>query len=154
MLEEFKKFLLRGNVVDLAVGVVIGGAFGAIVKSLVDDLIMPVVGLATGGIDFKEKFVLLKVGKTAAAHYATMEEATKDGAVLLRYGVFFNTIISFIIIGTALFLIVRAVNKLHPAPAAVVDKKDCPHCGMSIPLKATRCPHCTSALDGVAAAKA
>jgi large conductance mechanosensitive channel len=152
MLKEFKAFIMRGNVIDLAIGVIIGIAFGAVVKSLVDDVIMPPIGLATGGIDFSNKFVVLKDGAIAAGPYASVAAAKAAGATTLNYGVFVNNIVSFLIIGFCAFLIVRAVNKLVHVPPAALKTKPCPYCAMDIPLAATRCPNCTSQLAGTAAA--
>jgi large conductance mechanosensitive channel len=145
MLKEFKAFAMRGNVLDLAVGIIIGGAFGTIVKSLVDDVIMPPIGLALGNVDFSNLFLLLKEGAKAAAPYSTLAEAQAAGAVTINYGLFVNSIITFLIIAFAVFLIVRAANRMKPqeAPAAP-STKGCPYCKMPIPLAATRCPQCTS----------
>ena len=152
MWKEFKAFVMRGNVLDLAVGVIIGGAFGAISKSLVDDVLMPPLGLVTGGVDFSDKFVVLKAGKTAAASYATPALAKADGAVTLNYGVFINSVITFLLVALAVFLLVRAVNRLYNQPAAPTpDTAPCPYCTMTVSRKATRCPHCTSALGALAA---
>jgi large conductance mechanosensitive channel len=151
MLDEFKKFILRGNVLDLAVGIIIGVAFGAIVKSLVDDIIMPPIGLALGNVDFSDLFILLKEGTKAPAPYATVAEAQAAGAVTLNYGLFINQIVSFLIVAFAVFLIVRVANRLQrPAPAAAPTTKDCPYCKLSIPLGALRCPNCTSDLGRAA----
>jgi large conductance mechanosensitive channel len=146
MLQEFKKFAMRGNVVDMAVGIIIGAAFGAIVKSLVDDLIMPPIGLLLGNVDFTNLFVVLKEGAVAAP-YASLDAAKKAGAVTLNYGVFINSLVSFTIVAFAVFMLVRTVNKLKTdeAPAAP-STKDCPRCFTAIPIPATRCPHCTSEL--------
>ena len=154
MLKDFKAFIMRGNVIDLAIGVIIGIAFGAVVKSLVDDVIMPPVGLATGGIDFSNKFVVLKEGATAAGPYASVAAAKAAGATTLNYGLFVNNVVSFLIIALCAFLLVRAVNKLlHPHGTPDVPKtKSCPYCAMDIPVTASRCPNCTSQLTGVAAA--
>lgn len=152
MLKEFKAFIMRGNVIDLAIGVIIGIAFGAVVKSLVDDVIMPPVGIATGGIDFSNKFVVLKDGATAAGPYASVAAAKAAGATTLNYGVFVNNVVSFLIIGFCAFLIVKAVNNLVQAQPAAPKTKPCPYCAMEIPLAATRCPNCTSQLSGAAAA--
>jgi large conductance mechanosensitive channel len=152
MLKEFKAFIMRGNVIDLAIGVIIGIAFGGVVKSLVDDVMMPPIGLATGGIDFSNKFVVLKDGAIAAGPYASVAAAKAAGATTLNYGVFVNNIVSFLIIGFCAFLIVRAVNKLVHVPPAALKTKPCPYCAMDIPLAATRCPNCTSQLAGTAAA--
>ena len=147
MFKDFKTFIMRGNVMDLAVGVIIGGAFGAIVKSLVDDIIMPPIGYLTGGADFNSHFVLLKAGTKAPPPYATPAAAKEAGAVTLNYGSFFGTILTFLIVAVAVYLLVRMVNKLHqkPAPAAP-NTKNCAFCATSIPLAATRCPNCTSQL--------
>ncbi len=146
MLKEFKEFALRGNVVDMAVGIIIGGAFGTIVSSLVANVLMPPIGLAMGGVDFSNLFVVLKEG-SAASPYATVASAQEAGAVTLNYGLFLNAVISFLIVALALFFVIRAMNALKkPAPAAAPTTKDCPRCAMGVPLKATRCPHCTSEL--------
>ncbi len=144
MWQDFKAFIMRGNVMDLAVAVVIGAAFGAIVKSLVDDIIMPPIGLALGHIDFSNLFVLLKEGSTPGP-YTSPAAAKAAGAVTLNYGAFINTIIAFLIVALSVFIIVRMVSKLYakPAPAAP-NTKPCPRCTMPIPLAATRCPNCTS----------
>ena len=144
MLKEFKTFILRGNVIDLAVGIVIGGAFGAIVASLVKDIIMPPIGLLLGKVNFTDLFLALDGGE-----YASLEAATTAGAPTLNYGLFINTIINFLIVGLAIFFIIRGINRLtakkEEAPAAPTVK-ECPHCATEIPIKATRCPHCTSQL--------
>jgi large conductance mechanosensitive channel len=146
MLKDFKEFAMRGNVVDLAVGIIIGGAFGTIVKSLVDDVIMPPVGLALGNVDFSDLFFMLKEGTKAAPPYSTLAEAQAAGAVTVNYGLFVNSIITFLIVAFAVFLLVRAINRVRPPAAAPVTTKDCPHCRMPIPVAATRCPQCTSEL--------
>jgi len=147
MFKEFKEFAMRGNVVDLAVGIIIGGAFGTIVKSLVDDVIMPPIGLALGNVDFSDLFLMLKDGAKAAPPYATLAEAQAAGAVTVNYGLFVNSVITFMIIAFAVFLLVRAINRMKPAQAAApVTTKDCPYCRMPIPVGATRCPECTSEL--------
>ena len=147
MLKEFKAFAMRGNVLDLAVGIIIGGAFGTIVKSLVDDVIMPPIGLALGNVDFSDLFFVLKPGAKAGPDYATLADAQAAGAVTVNYGLFVNSIITFLIIAFAVFLIVRAANRMRPAEAAAAPStKDCPYCRMAIPVAATRCPHCTSEL--------
>ncbi|MDJ0741305.1 MAG: large conductance mechanosensitive channel protein MscL [Gammaproteobacteria bacterium] len=146
MMEEFKKFAMRGNVVDMAVGIIIGGAFGTIVKSLVSDVIMPPVGLLMGGVDFSDLFLVLKDGATAAP-YATLEAAKEAGAVTLNLGLFINNVISFLIVAFAVFLLIKGMNTLQrqeEEPPAEPTDKDCPHCFTKIPIKATRCPHCTS----------
>lgn len=148
MLKEFKEFAMRGNVVDMAVGIIIGAAFGSIVKSLVDDVIMPPIGLLLGNVDFSNLFIVLKQGAVAGP-FATVAEAQKAGAVTLNYGVFANTIISFVIVAFAVFLLIRALNKLkrqEEAPPAEPTTKECPQCLSTIPIMATRCAHCTSEL--------
>ena len=147
MLKEFKAFAMRGNVIDLAVGIIIGGAFGTIVKSLVDDVIMPPIGLALGNVDFADLFMLLKAGAKSPPPYTTLAEAQAAGAVTLNYGVFVNAVITFLIVAFSVFLLVRAANRLQPqeAPAAPTAK-ECPYCRMAVPVAATRCPHCTSEL--------
>jgi large conductance mechanosensitive channel len=146
MFKEFKEFIMRGNVLDLAIAFIMGGAFGTIVKSLVDDVIMPPVGLALGNVDFSNLFVMLKEGAKAAPPYATLAEAKAAGAVTLNYGLFVNTIISFLIVALAVFLLVRMANRVMPKQAAPVTTKDCPYCKMAIPAGAVRCPECTSEL--------
>ena len=149
MMGEFKKFAMRGNVVDMAVGIIIGGAFGTIVKSLVADVIMPPVGLLLGGVDFSDLFVTLKEGATAGP-YATLAAAQEAGAVTISYGVFMNSVISFLIVAFAVFLLIRGINKLQAEeeePPAEPTTKECGHCFSEIPIKATRCPHCTSELS-------
>ena len=148
MLKEFREFAMRGNVVDMAVGIIIGAAFGTIVKSLVADIIMPPIGLLLGNVDFSNLFTVLREG-TAAGPYASLADAQKAGAVTINYGVFVNTIISFVIVAFAVFLLIRQINKLKreaEAPPPEPTSKDCPYCLSSIPIKATRCPHCTSDL--------
>jgi large conductance mechanosensitive channel len=146
MLKEFKAFVMRGNVLDLAVGIIIGASFGTIVKSLVDDVIMPPIGLALGNVDFANLFVLLKPGLKAPAPYATVADAQAAGAVTINYGNFVNNVVTFIIVAFVVFLIVRVANRLKPQDAAAPTTKDCPYCRMAIPVAATRCPHCTSDL--------
>ena len=147
MLKEFKAFVMRGNVLDLAVGIIIGAAFGTIVKSLVDDVIMPPIGLALGNVDFSDLFWQLKAGAKAPPPYASLAEAQAAGAVTVNYGVFINSIVSFLIVAFAVFLLVRAANRMKPAEAAAAPStKDCPYCRMAIPVGATRCPQCTSEL--------
>ncbi|MEP7177186.1 MAG: large conductance mechanosensitive channel protein MscL [Gemmatimonadales bacterium] len=138
---------MRGNVLDLAVGIIIGAAFGAIVKSLVDDVIMPPVGLALGNVDFSNLFVVLKEGAKAAAPYTTLADAKAAGAVTVNIGLFLNSVLLFLITAFAIFLIIRAANRLKPQEAAAAPStKDCPYCRMAIPVGATRCPQCTSEL--------
>ena len=148
MLKEFKKFAVRGNVMDMAIGIVIGAAFGAIVGSFVKDVLMPPIGMLLGNVDFSNLFIVLKDSAASAAPYATLAEANEAGAVTLNYGVFINTIISFLIIALAVFFLVKGLNKLkekEEAPAEPTDK-DCPFCLSKIAIKATRCPFCTSEL--------
>ena len=149
MLKEFKEFAMRGNVVDMAVGIIIGAAFGTIVKSLVADIIMPPIGLLLGNVDFSNLFIVLKQGATAGP-FATIAEAQKAGAVTINYGMFVNTIISFLIVAFAVFLLISALNKLQreeETPPEEPTTKECPHCLSTIPIKATRCGHCTSELS-------
>jgi large conductance mechanosensitive channel len=137
---------MRGNVVDMAVGIIIGAAFGAIVKSLVDDVIMPPIGLLLGNVDFSNLFLVLKDG-AAAGPYPSLAEARKAGAVALAYGAFVNTIISFAIIAFAVFMLVRAVNRLKSTPPpADPATRECPYCCSTVAIRATRCPQCTSEL--------
>lgn len=148
MLKEFKEFAMRGNVVDMAVGIIIGAAFGTIVKSLVDDVIMPPIGLLLGNVDFSNLFVVIKAGKTIGP-YETLAAAKAAGAVTVNIGVFLNTIISFVIVAFSVFLLVKQLNALKKkevAAPAVPTTKNCPYCLSVIPVKATRCPHCTSDL--------
>ena len=148
MLKEFKEFAMKGNVLDMAVGIVIGAAFGGIIGSLVADVIMPPIGLLLGNVDFTNLFLVLKEGKTAGP-YASLAAAKAAGAVSMNIGVFINTIINFIILAFAIFLLVKSVNRMkrkEEAPPAVPTTKDCPRCFTAIPIKATRCPHCTSEL--------
>ena len=148
MLKEFKEFAMRGNVVDMAVGIVIGAAFGTIVKSLVADVLMPPIGLLMGGVDFSNLFIIVKEGSVAGP-FETLANAHAAGAVTINYGVFINTIISFLIVAFAIFMVIKGMNSMkkqeEEAPADPTEK-DCPHCFTSIPIKATRCPHCTSEL--------
>jgi len=147
MLKEFKEFAMRGNVIDMAVGIIIGVAFGTIVKSLVSDIIMPPIGLLLGNVDFSNFFAVLREG-TVAGPYTALADAQKAGAVTINYGLFVNTIISFVIVAFAVFLLIRQINrfKREEAPLEEPTTKDCPYCFSSIPIKATRCPHCTSEL--------
>lgn len=147
MLKEFKAFVLRGNVMDMAVGVIVGAAFGTIVKSLVDDVLMPPIGLATGGIDFGNLFVVLKEGTKAVGPYASLADARAAGAVTLNYGAFINTIVAFLIVALCIFMVIQALSRLQrPAPAGPPTTKDCQFCKTAIPVAAVRCPNCTSDL--------
>jgi len=148
MLKEFKEFAMRGNVLDMAVGIIIGAAFGTIINSLVADVIMARIGMLLGNIDFSNLFAVLKEGKVAAP-YASLAAAKEAGAVTINYGLFINTIITFLIVAFAVFLLIRNVNKLaklQDAPPPVPTTKECPYCLSTIPIKATRCGHCTSEL--------
>ena len=148
MFKEFKEFAVKGNAVDLAVGVIIGAAFGGIVTSLVKDILMPPIGLATGGLDFSNKFIVLKAGVNGVTNFATPAAAEAAKAVTLNYGNFITVLVNFIIVAFCIFLVVKAMNKLKkPAPGEPAISKDCPSCAMTIPIKATRCPHCTSELS-------
>jgi large conductance mechanosensitive channel len=152
MFKEFKEFAVKGNAVDLAVGVIIGAAFGGIVASLVKDILMPPIGLLTGGLDFSNKFLVLK-DAADGVFYATPADAVKAGAITWNYGNFITAIINFIIVAFCIFLVVKALNKTkRPAPDGTPVSKDCPACQMTIPIKATRCPHCTSELTTTARA--
>jgi len=146
MFKEFREFALKGNVVDMAVGIIIGAAFGTIVSSLVADIIMPPIGLILGKVDFSSLFIVLKEGKVAGP-YESLTSAKAAGAVTVNYGAFINTIVSFLIVAFAVFLLVRNINKLRREkevlPAAPTTK-ECPYCLSVIPMKATRCAHCTS----------
>ena len=145
MLKEFKEFAMRGNVVDMAVGIIIGAAFGAIVQSLVADVIMPPIGLILGNVDFSNLFLVLKEG-AAAAPYASLAEAQKAGAVTINYGKFLNAVVSFVIVAFAVFMLIRAINQLKRKEQAAPTTKECPQCFSAISVKAKRCPNCTSQL--------
>jgi large conductance mechanosensitive channel len=148
MLKEFKAFIMRGNVLDLAIAVIIGGVFGKIVTSLVNDIIMPPIGLILGKVDFRNLYINL-----SDASFATLADAQKAGVPIIKYGAFINTIIDFLIVSFIIFLVVRAANrlqkKLQEEPKAVPSTKECPYCISTIPIKATRCAHCTAELKGV-----
>jgi len=152
MIKEFKEFAAKGNVVDMAVGIIIGAAFGTIVKSLVADVIMPPIGLLLGDVDFTNLFIVLKDGAEGMGSYATLIDAQAAGAVTLNYGTFINTIVSFLIVAFAVFVLIRNINKMkrkeEAAPAPAPTTKDCPFCFSAIPIKAVRCPSCTSNLEG------
>lgn len=146
MLKEFKEFAVRGSVVDMAVGIIIGGAFGTIVKSLVEDMLMPPLGLLLGGVDFSNFFFVLKEGATAGP-YASVSSAKAAGAVSVNYGLFLNNVISFLIVAFAVFMLIRGINAVRRREeAAPASTKECPYCTSAIPIKASRCPHCTSQL--------
>jgi len=142
---DFKRFVMRGNVVDMAVGIVLGSAFGAIVTSLVNDIIMPPIGLLLGGVDFSNIFLLLKDGSTAPP-YGSLADAQAAGAVTLNLGIFINVIITFLIVAFAMFLLVRGMSRVKHKPQAVAKTKVCPFCMSTIHIDASRCPHCTSDL--------
>ena len=143
MLREFRDFAMRGNMIDMAVGIIIGAAFGRVVSSLVTDVIMPPIGLLSGHSDFSNKFINLS-GKA----FATLAEAKAAGAATINYGLFFNAAFDFLIVAFAVFMLIRQINRLKKeAPPALPTAKDCPYCLSSVPIKATRCPHCTSALQ-------
>ena len=142
MLKEFREFAMRGNVLDLAVAVIIGGAFGKIVTSFVNDILMPPIGLILGGVDFANLFISLN-----GQAYPSLADAVAAGAPTVNYGVFLNTVIDFLIVAFVIFFIIRTMNRMKkPAPAAAPTTKECPHCFTAIPIKATRCPNCTSQL--------
>jgi len=144
MFKEFKEFAMRGNVLDMAVGIIIGAAFGRIITSLVNDVIMPPIGLLLGRVDFSSLFINL-----SGTPYASLADAKKAGAAVIGYGAFLNTILDFVVVAFVIFLLIRQVNKMkkEPAPAAATTK-ECPYCLSVIPLKATRCGHCTAQLPG------
>ncbi len=146
MFKEFKEFIRRGNVIDMAVGIIIGSAFGAIVNSLVKDILMPPIGKILGGIDFSNFFIPLSSGD-----YSTLSEAQKAGVATINYGLFINTIINFLIISFAIFIMIRQINKLKRKEEVLAEPsaKDCPFCATSIPIKAKRCPNCTSQLEEI-----
>lgn len=153
MLKEFKEFAIKGNAVDMAVGVIIGAAFGGIVASLVKDIIMPPLSLLTGGLDFSNKFVILRDAPGSGV-FTSAADAAKAGAITWNYGIFITLVLNFLIVAFCIFLVVRALNKMkRPQPGAAAPvSKDCPFCAMTIPIKATRCPHCTSEMAGTARA--
>ena len=148
MFKEFKEFAMRGNVVDMAVGIIIGGAFGTIVMSLVTDILMPPIGLILGSVDFTDLFLTLKEGASPGP-YATLASAQEAGAVTVAYGLFLNSVVSFLIIALSVFFVIKGVNAMkrrEEEPSLEPTTKDCPYCLSSVPLKATRCPFCTSEL--------
>jgi len=149
---EFKEFAVKGNAVDLAVGVIVGAAFTGIINSLVKDVILPPISLLTGGLDFSNKFVILRAAKDGSTAFNTPADAAKAGAITWNYGNFVTLLINFLIVAGAVFLLVRAINKLRKlAEEKEPDKKDCPECAMKIPFKAARCPYCTTELSETAA---
>ena len=151
MMKEFREFALRGNVVDMAVGIIIGVAFGAVIKSLVDNVLMPPIGLLLGNVDFTNLLVVLKAG-VSAGPYATLAEAQEAGAVAISYGVFVNAIVSFVIVAFAVFMVVRQVNRMRRAEESPAEPttRECPRCLSSISVKATRCAFCTSDVEAAA----
>ena len=153
MWKEFKEFAIKGNAIDLAVGVIIGAAFGSIVTSLVKDVLMPPISVLSGGLDFSNKFIVLRPGENGATNFATPAEALAAKAITWNYGNFVTLIINFLIVALCVFLLVRFLHRLkRPAPNTAPVSKDCPFCAMTIPVKATRCPHCTSEVAASAGA--
>jgi large conductance mechanosensitive channel len=150
VMQEFREFAVKGSVVDMAVGIIIGAAFGTIVRSLVDDVIMPPIGLALGGVAFQDFFWVLRDGAEAGRPYLTLEDARAAGAVTVNYGVFFSTLVTFLIVAGAVFLLIRSINRLKREeqlePEAATDQV-CPFCATTIPIVAVRCPNCTSTLE-------
>lgn len=150
MMKEFKEFAVKGNVVDMAVGIIIGAAFGTIVKSLVADIIMPPIGLLLGNVDFANLFLVIKEGATAGP-FLTLADAQTAGAVTLNYGMFINTIVSFLIVAFAIFFLIKNINRMKraeaPAPEPAATTKECPHCFSTISIKAKRCAFCTSSVE-------
>ncbi len=149
MSSSFKAFIMRGNVLDLAVAVVIGAAFGVVIKSFTDDILMPPIGMALGHVDSSNLYVLLKDGPKAAPPYASLADARAAGAVTMNYGLFLNNIITFLIIALAVFLVVRVATRMYTKPADAATTMPCPFCATAIPLAASRCPNCTSQLHAV-----
>lgn len=147
---EFKEFAIKGNAVDLAIGVIIGAAFGSIINSLVKDVVMPPISLLTGGLDFSNKFVVLRAASDGSTAFNTPADALKAGAITWNYGNFVTLGINFLVIAGAVFLLVRVINKLRQPTEKEPDMKECPDCAMTIPIKATRCPHCTTELSETA----
>jgi large conductance mechanosensitive channel len=152
MLKEFKEFAIKGNAVDMAVGIIIGAAFGSIINSLVKDIILPPIALITGGLDWSNKFVVLRDAPGGAV-FTTAADAAKAGAITWNYGNFVTLVINFLIVAFCIFLLVRAINNMkRPKPGSEAPvSKDCPYCSMTIPIKATRCPHCTSEMSAARA---
>jgi large conductance mechanosensitive channel len=149
IMKEFREFAVKGNVVDMAVGIMIGAAFTTVVKTMVDEILMPPLGLVTGKVDFADKFLMLRQGNPPPP-YETVEAAKKAGAVVVSYGLLVNSIVSFMIVAFVLFLLVRWVNRLRPKEPPAADKKPCQFCKTDIHVEATRCPHCTSTLEKAA----
>jgi large conductance mechanosensitive channel len=149
--KEFREFAIKGNAVDLAVGVIIGAAFGSIVSSLVKDIVMPPISLLTGGLDFSNKFVILRQ-PAGGGTFATAADVVKAGGITWNYGNFVTLVINFLVVAFAVFLVVRGINKMKRPDAEVPVSKECPACAMTIPIKATRCPHCTTEFPGEAGA--
>jgi large conductance mechanosensitive channel len=145
MLKEFREFAVRGSVIDLAVGIIIGGAFGTVVKSLVDDVLMPPIGVLLGGVDFSNLFAVLREGAQPGP-YASLIAAREAGAVTINYGLFINTIVSFLIVAFAVFLLIRSINRYRAEAPPPPSTKECPECTSAIPLRAKRCPQCTAAV--------
>ncbi|MCH7662765.1 MAG: large-conductance mechanosensitive channel protein MscL [Chloroflexi bacterium] len=148
MLKEFREFAMRGNVLDMAVGIIIGAAFGSIISSMVADVITPPIGLLLGSVDFTDLYLVLQTG-TPAGPYASLDLAKQAGAVTVNYGLFLNTLVNFIIVAFAMFLLIRSINRIQreeDAPSPEATTKDCPHCFSEISIKATRCPNCTTRL--------
>ena len=142
MIKDFKEFILRGNVIDMAVGIIIGIAFGTVVHSIVNDVIMPPIGVLLGDVDFSNLYVNLSGG-----NYASLAEAKQAGAAVIAYGAFINTIINFLIVAAVMFFLIRGFNRFKKKQEVAPSTKDCPYCFTSIPIKATRCPHCTSEIQ-------
>jgi large conductance mechanosensitive channel len=149
MIKDFKDFAVKGNVIDMAVGIIVGAAFTTVVKSLVDDLLMPPLGVILGNVDFSDKFLLLRDG-TPAPPYVSVDQAKKAGATVLSYGQFINSVVSFLIVAFVLFLVVRWITKLRGQAPPPPTTKNCPFCQSTIALAATRCPQCTSQLEAKA----
>jgi large conductance mechanosensitive channel len=145
--KEFKEFAIKGNAVDLAVGVIVGAAFSGIINSLVKDIVMPPLSLLIGGLDFSNKFVVLRAAKDGSVAFNTPADAVKVGAITWNYGNFVTLLINFLIVAGAVFLLVRGINKLKREPQAEPVTKECPQCATTIPIKAKRCPHCTAELQ-------
>src|SRR3954467_12190906 len=148
MLKAFREFAIKGNAVDMAVGIIIGAAFGSIVPSLVKDIVMPPISLLTGGLDWSNKFIVLRDAPDGAV-YKTAADAAKAGAITWNYGNFVPLVVNFVIVAFSIFLLVRAINNMRRSGTAAPVSKECPFCTMTIPIKATRCPHCTSEMKGL-----